>query len=48
MFPAKVRPFDDDDFGARGFVKGYVGPQGFADDVQVFADVTGSRRATTG
>ena len=40
VFPAKVRPFDDDDFGARGFVKGYVGPQGFADEVQVFADVT--------
>jgi prolyl-tRNA synthetase len=40
VFPAKVRPFDDDDFGARGFVKGYVGPQGFADDVQVLADLT--------
>ena len=34
VFPAKVRPFDDEDFGARGFVKGYVGPQGFADDVR--------------
>ena len=40
VFPAKVRPFDDEDFGARGFVKGYVGPQGFDDDVQVFADLT--------
>ena len=40
VFPAKVRPFDDDDFGARGFVKGYVGPQGFDDEVQVFADLT--------
>ena len=40
VFPAKVRAFDDDDFAARGFVKGYVGPQGFGDDVQVFADVT--------
>ena len=40
VFPAKVRPFDDDDFAARGFAKGYVGPQGFDDDVQVFADLT--------
>jgi prolyl-tRNA synthetase len=40
VFPAKVRPFDDDDFGARGFAKGYVGPQGFDEDVQVFADLT--------
>jgi prolyl-tRNA synthetase len=40
VFPAKVRPFDDDDFGTRGFVKGYVGPQGFGDDVRVFADHT--------
>jgi prolyl-tRNA synthetase len=38
VFPEKVRPFDDDDFAARGFVKGYVGPQGFGDDVEVFAD----------
>jgi prolyl-tRNA synthetase len=38
VFPEKVRSFDDDDFAARGFVKGYVGPQGFGDDVEVFAD----------
>ncbi|HET6713260.1 MAG TPA: proline--tRNA ligase [Actinomycetota bacterium] len=38
VFPAQVRPLDDDDFPARGFVKGYVGPQGFGDDVEVFAD----------
>jgi prolyl-tRNA synthetase len=38
VFPEKVRPFDDDDFGARGFVKGYVGPQGFGDEVEAFAD----------
>jgi prolyl-tRNA synthetase len=38
VFPEKVRPFDDDDFAARGLVKGYVGPQGFGDDVEVFAD----------
>ncbi len=48
VFPAKVRPFDDDDFGARGFVKGYVGPQGFDDDVQVFADRHGARRERLG
>jgi prolyl-tRNA synthetase len=40
VFPAKVRPFEDDDFAARGFVKGYVGPQGFDENVQVFADLT--------
>jgi prolyl-tRNA synthetase len=38
VFPEKVRAFDDDDFAARGLVKGYVGPQGFGDDVEVFAD----------
>ena len=49
-FPATVRPFDDDDFAARGFAKGYVGPQGFADDVTVFADLTvrGGRDWVTG
>ncbi len=40
MFPAKVRPFQDTDFGARGFAKGYVGPQGFDGNVQVLADLT--------
>ncbi|MGH2596356.1 MAG: proline--tRNA ligase [Actinomycetota bacterium] len=40
VFPAKVRPFEEDDFGARGFVKGYVGPQGFDESVQVLADLT--------
>lgn len=38
VFPEQVRPLEDEDFGARGFVKGYVGPQGFGDDVEVFAD----------
>ncbi|HEX5936355.1 MAG TPA: proline--tRNA ligase [Actinomycetota bacterium] len=37
-FPARVRPFDDDDFARRGFAKGFVGPQGLADDVTIFAD----------
>jgi prolyl-tRNA synthetase len=37
-FPAVVRRFDDEDFAARGFAKGYVGPHGFGEDVTVFAD----------
>jgi len=37
-FPARVRPFDDDDFAERGFAKGFVGPQGLGDDVTIFAD----------
>jgi prolyl-tRNA synthetase len=37
-FPAPVRPFDDDDFAARGFAKGFVGPQGLGSDVTIFAD----------
>jgi prolyl-tRNA synthetase len=50
VFPAKVRPFEDDDFAARGFVKGYVGPQGFDARVQVVADLTvrGGRDWVTG
>jgi prolyl-tRNA synthetase len=40
VFPATVRPFEEDDFAVRGFVKGYVGPQGFDESVQVFADLT--------
>ena len=35
-----MRPFEDVDFATRGFVKGYVGPQGFDENVQVFADLT--------
>jgi prolyl-tRNA synthetase len=38
LFPAPVRRFEDGDFAARGFVKGYVGPQGLEDDVTVLAD----------
>ena len=50
LFPARVRPLDDDDFAARGFVKGYVGPQGFDDSVTIFADLTvrGGRDWVTG
>jgi prolyl-tRNA synthetase len=38
FFPAPVRAFDDEDFAQRGFVKGYVGPQGMPDDAVVIAD----------
>ena len=37
-FPARVRPFEDDDFAERGFAKGFVGPQGLGSDVTIFAD----------
>ena len=37
-FPERVRPFDDEDFAGRGFVKGFVGPQGLGSDVTIFAD----------
>jgi prolyl-tRNA synthetase len=37
-FPGRVRPFDDGDFEARGFPKGFVGPQGLGSDVTIFAD----------
>jgi len=50
VFPEKVRPFEDEDFAARGFVKGYVGPQGFDEAVTIFADLTvrGGRDWVTG
>src|SRR5438034_9959730 len=38
MWPAPVRLFEDEDFAGRGFVKGYVGPQGLPDDVTIIAD----------
>ncbi len=37
-FPAVVAPFEDADFAGSGYAKGYVGPQGFGEDVAVFAD----------
>jgi prolyl-tRNA synthetase len=37
-FPERVRPFDDEDFAARRFPKGFVGPQGLGPDVTIFAD----------
>jgi prolyl-tRNA synthetase len=44
-FPERVRPFDDDDFAARGFAKGFVGPQGLSEDVTIFADPSIRARA---
>jgi prolyl-tRNA synthetase len=38
LFPAPVRRFEDADFPARGFAKGYVGPQGLGQDVTIIAD----------
>ena len=38
MWPAPVRLFEEDDFKARGLVKGFVGPQGLSDDVTIIAD----------
>jgi prolyl-tRNA synthetase len=38
FFPTPIRPFEDADFVARGFAKGYVGPQGLPDDAIVIAD----------
>ena len=50
VFPEKVRPLDENDFPARGFVKGYVGPQGLDGSVTIFADLTvrGGRDWVTG
>jgi prolyl-tRNA synthetase len=50
MWPAPVRLFEDEDFAARGFVKGFVGPQGLPDDVTMIADhsVRAARNWVTG
>ncbi|MGZ5343293.1 MAG: proline--tRNA ligase [Actinomycetota bacterium] len=37
-FPAVVEPLGDGDFARLGYAKGYVGPQGFGEDVTVLAD----------
>jgi prolyl-tRNA synthetase len=49
MFPQPVRAFEEGDFTARGFVKGYVGPQGL-DGSRVLADhsVRGGKDWITG
>jgi prolyl-tRNA synthetase len=38
LFPKVVRPFEDADFPARHLIKGYVGPQGLPEDVEILAD----------
>lgn len=38
FFPEPVRRFEDADFVARGWPKGYVGPQGFGPEVTILAD----------
>jgi len=38
FFPTPVRRFENDDFARRGYVKGFVGPQGMGEDVSVVAD----------
>jgi prolyl-tRNA synthetase len=38
LWPVPVRLFEEADFGARGFVKGFAGPQGMPDDVTIIAD----------
>lgn len=50
LFPAPVRRFEDGDFVARGFVKGFVGPQGMGQDVTILADhaVRGANDWVTG
>jgi prolyl-tRNA synthetase len=40
FFPAPVRRFEDGDFAAHGFAKGFVGPGGLPDDVEILADHT--------
>jgi prolyl-tRNA synthetase len=38
LFPAPVRRFEDGDFEGRGYVRGFVGPQGMGEDVTIIAD----------
>ncbi len=40
FFPAPVRRFEDGDFVAHGLAKGYVGPGGLPDGVEILADHT--------
>src|SRR5439155_14671288 len=40
VWPTPVRLFTEDDFASRGFVKGFVGPQGLAEEVTVIADAS--------
>jgi prolyl-tRNA synthetase len=38
FFPTPIRRLEDDEFAARGLVKGYVGPQGLGPDIEIVAD----------
>jgi prolyl-tRNA synthetase len=40
FFPTPVRRFEDGDFIAHGLARGYVGPGGLPDDVEILADHT--------
>jgi prolyl-tRNA synthetase len=50
FFPALVRRFEDEDFAARGLAKGFVGPGGLPNDVEILADhmVRAGRNWVTG
>jgi prolyl-tRNA synthetase len=50
FFPTVVQRFEDGDFAASGYAKGFVGPQGLGDDVTVLADrsVRGGKNWVTG
>jgi prolyl-tRNA synthetase len=38
FFPTPIRQLEDQEFAERGFAKGFVGPQGMAEDVTIVAD----------
>ena len=48
MFPAPVRRFEDADFAARGYAKGYVGPQGLGEERDDPRGPLGAWRRATG
>ena len=50
FFPTVVQRFEDGDFAASDYAKGFVGPQGLGDDVTVLADrsVRGGKNWVTG
>ncbi|HEX9123334.1 MAG TPA: proline--tRNA ligase [Actinomycetota bacterium] len=45
FFPTTIRRFEDGEFASRGFVKGFVGPQGMGEDVTIVADPSVRGRA---
>ena len=50
FFPTPVRRFEDADFAKHGYAKGYVGPDGFGEEVTVIADhsIEGGKNWVTG